>query len=112
MILADVAHARAGDKGALVNVSVILFDQADYAWLEAVLTADRIRAHLGDLVDGPVTRYALPGIGAFNFVFARPRGQSVTRSLRLDAHGKSTSSLVLAMVLPDVPPPTTLHVGD
>lgn len=103
MILADVAHARAGDKGTRINVSVILFDPADYAWLADVLTAARVRAHLGDLADGSVTRYALPNIGAFNFVFARPRGQSVTRSLRLDAHGKSTSSLLLAMPLPDVP---------
>lgn len=103
MILADVAHSRAGDKGTIVNVSVIAFDPRDYAWLESVVTADRIREHLAGVADGPVTRYALPNLGAFNFVFTRRPGRSVTRTLDLDPHGKSLSSIVLAMPVPDRP---------
>ena len=101
MILADVAHGRAGDKGTIVNVSVIAFDSDDYSWLESVVTVDRLQAHLAGIADGAVTRYALPKLAAFNFVFARKPGQSVTRTLELDAHGKTLSSIVLAMVLPD-----------
>lgn len=103
MILADVAHGRTGDKGTVVNVSVILYDAADYAWLETVLTAARVGAWLGQVADGPVTRYALPRLGAFNFVFTRKPGESVTRTLALDPHGKTLSSLVMAMPLPDRP---------
>jgi hypothetical protein len=105
VILADVAHSRAGDKGTVVNISVIVFDQRDYAWIAAVVTADRVRTRLGPLVDGGVTRYELPTIGALNFVFTRMPGQSVTRTLELDAHGKTLSAVVLSMALPERPQP-------
>ena len=36
-----------------------------------------------------------------NFVMARPPGNSVTRTLALDAHGKSISSALLEMILLD-----------
>lgn len=100
MTLRDVAHSRTGDKGHLVNMSVIARDERDFSWLVEVVTAERVRAHLGSLVDGPVTRYLLPEIGAMNFVVSRGGGQSVTRTLALDAHGKSLSSALLEMPLP------------
>jgi hypothetical protein len=100
MTLRDVAHSRTGDKGHLVNMSVIARDERDFPWLVEVVTAERVRAHLGSLVDGPVTRYLLPEIGAMNFVVSRGGGQSVTRTLALDAHGKSLSSALLEMPLP------------
>lgn len=103
MILADLAHGRAGDKGTIINVSVIAFDPRDYSWIAEVVTADRVREQLGALVHGEVRRYELPTIGALNFVIARRPGQSVTRTLHLDAHGKALSSIVLAMPLPDRP---------
>ena len=101
MILRDVAHSRTGDKGTIVNLSVIAFDERDFPWLVEVVTAARVRAHLGKLVDGEVRRYLLPEIGAMNFVATRPAGQSVTRSLALDAHGKSLSAALLALPLPE-----------
>jgi hypothetical protein len=101
MILRDVAHSRTGDKGILVNVSLIAFDERDYPWLVEVVTAERVRDHLGQLIDGEVRRYLLPEIGAMNFVVSRPAGQSVTRALALDAHGKSLSSALLEMPTPD-----------
>jgi hypothetical protein len=106
MRLRDVAHSRTGDKGTLLNCSVITFDERDYAWLVAVVTAERVRQHLGSLIHGDVTRYLLPAVGAMNFVLSRPPGHSVTRTLALDAHGKTLSSLLLEMELPDRP-----HVG-
>ncbi|ODS59624.1 MAG: hypothetical protein ABS36_01490 [Acidobacteria bacterium SCN 69-37] len=101
MILRDVAHSRTGDKGTIVNLSVIAFDERDFPWLVEVVTAARVREHLGTLVDGEVRRYLLPEIGAMNFVATRPAGQSVTRSLALDAHGKSLSAALLALPLPE-----------
>jgi hypothetical protein len=103
MRLRDVAHSRTGDKGTLLNCSVITFDERDYAWLVAVVTAERVRQHLGSLIHGDVTRYLLPAVGAMNFVLSRPPGHSVTRTLALDAHGKTLSSLLLEMELPDRP---------
>ena len=40
-------------------------------------------------------RYELPNISALNFVMDEALGGGVTRSLALDAHGKSLSSALL-----------------
>jgi hypothetical protein len=101
MRLSTLAHGRAGDKGRVVNVSVIAFDARDFARLEREVTAHRVRAHLAGAIVGEVRRYALPQLGALNFVMTRAAGDSVTRSLALDAHGKSLSALVLDLELPE-----------
>jgi len=49
---------------------------------------------------GDVVRYELPQLGAFNFVLAGALGGGVTRSLALDAHGKSLSSALLELEIP------------
>ena len=54
-----------------------------------------IEALFDGIVHGDVTRYELPHLGALNFVMTRALGGGVTRSLALDAHGKSLSSLLL-----------------
>lgn len=101
MTLGEVAHSRSGDKGVLVNCSVIAYHQRDYAFLEDVVTPERVKAHLTGLIHGDVVRYLLPALGAMNFVVWRTPGDSVTRTLALDPHGKSISSALLEMVLPD-----------
>ena len=98
--LRDLAHGRAGDKGTRVNLSVIAFDAADYPRLAREVTAERVRAHLVELIDGPVLRYELPQLGALNFVIERPRGGGVTETLALDPHGKSLSSALLELEIP------------
>ena len=96
MTLRDIAHSRAGDKGVIVNVSVIAFDPQQYPTIERHVTADRVREHLAGLAER-VVRYELPHLGALNFVVWRVSGDSVTRSLALDAHGKSLSSALLTL---------------
>jgi hypothetical protein len=97
--LRAIAHSRTGDKGELVNVSVIAFDPADYPVLARAVTAERVRAHLDGIIVGEVMRYELPALGALNFVMRRTSGDSVTRTLALDPHGKSLSSALLDMEL-------------
>jgi hypothetical protein len=93
--LRDIAHARTGDKGETCNISLIAFDARDYPRLRDAATPDRVKAHFAGIVRGDVTRYELPHVGALNFVMTRALGGGVTRSLALDAHGKSLSSLLL-----------------
>jgi hypothetical protein len=100
MRLRTIAHGRAGDKGRRVNLSVIAFDAADYARIAAAVTADRVAAHLADLIEGPVVRYELPHLGALNFVLERPPGGGVTETLALDPHGKSLSAALLELEIP------------
>jgi hypothetical protein len=95
MTLRDIAHARAGDKGETCNISLIAFDGRDYPRLVREVTPKRVQDHFAGLVQGTVTRYELPRLGALNFVLTRALGGGVTRSLALDAHGKSLSSLLL-----------------
>jgi hypothetical protein len=97
--LRDIAHARTGDKGDTCNISLIAFDRRDYPRLLASATPDRVKALFAGLADGPVMRYELPQLGALNFVITRALGGGVTRSLALDAHGKSLSSLLLNLEL-------------
>ena len=97
MLLRDIAHARAGDKGDISCISVIAYDPADYPRLECDITAERVRAHFEGIVRGEVRRYALPGIAALNFVLEDALGGGVTRSLALDAHGKCLASRMLEL---------------
>ncbi|MGJ4887328.1 AtuA-related protein [Bradyrhizobium sp. HKCCYLRH3099] len=95
MKLRDIAHSRTGDKGDMSNISVIAYDSKHYPLLLAEVTAERVRAHFAGIVQGGVVRYELPNIAALNFVMSRALGGGVTRSLALDAHGKSLSSALL-----------------
>lgn len=95
MKLREFAHARTGDKGNLINISVIAYRESDYPVLVREVTVERVRGLLDPLIEGVVERYCVPGLGALNFVLRRPPSESVTRSLRLDAHGKSLSFALL-----------------
>jgi hypothetical protein len=101
MKLRELAHARTGDKGNVSNISVIAHEPGDYAFLAEHVTAERVKAHFAEMVQGRVERYELPGIGALNFVLHAALGGGVTRSLSLDPHGKSLSSSLLEMDVPD-----------
>jgi hypothetical protein len=95
--LYDLAFGRAGDKGNIANVSVIARSSAAYQELKAKATAARVKAHLGALVAGPVVRYELDNLEALNFVLHGALDGGATRSLRLDALGKSLAGAVLYM---------------
>ncbi len=95
MKLREIAHSRTGDKGNTSNISVIAYDERHYPHLLEHVTAARVKAHFAGVVQGEVTRYELPNIAALNFVMTNTLGGGVTRSLALDAHGKSLSSALL-----------------
>ena len=101
MKLRELAHARTGDKGDTTQISVIAYDLGDFAFLAEHITAQRVKAHFANTVKGTVTRYELPNLGALNFVMEHALAGGVTRSLALDAHGKSLSSLLLDIEVPD-----------
>lgn len=100
MLLREIAHARAGDKGNVSNISVIAYDQKDFPLLEQHVTAERVKAHLSEIVQGDVARFVLPSIGALNFVLQEALAGGVTRSLALDAHGKTLSFAILSLDIP------------
>lgn len=99
MKVRDIATARSGDKGNRATLSVIARDPADYPLLERVLTAERVQAHYRGVVHGSVQRYSLPHLGALHFVMNDALGGGVTRSLALDAHGKTLGFAILDVSL-------------
>jgi hypothetical protein len=103
MKLRTIAHSRSGDKGTIVNVSLIVFEPQHYPLIVREVTADRVKAHFSELARGHVVRYELPLIGALNFVIHGVVGGGVTRTLALDPHGKSLSSALLEMDLDEAP---------
>jgi hypothetical protein len=102
MLLHEIAHCRAGDKGNMATLSIFPRDEADYSLLVRELTAERVRSHLSEHIAGSVVRYELPGLCALHFVCQIIDG-GVTTSLALDTHGKSLSSRLLSLILENNP---------
>jgi hypothetical protein len=99
--LREIAHARAGDKGDTAILSVFPLDDDHYEWLVAHVTADGVKRHLADFISGEVVRYEIKSICGLQFVCAHALAGGVTTSLALDSHGKSLSSRLLGMPVPD-----------
>ena len=97
MQLRELAHARTGDKGSVISISLIARRDNYFEILKEQVTAEFVTAHFSDLVDRPVLRYEIPHLSALNFVLYRPENQAVTRSLALDAHGKCLASALLGL---------------
>ncbi|NTV46667.1 MAG: hypothetical protein HGB11_09170 [Chlorobiales bacterium] len=97
--LFQLAHGRSGDKGDTVNVGVIARDPAYYDILRRELTPEVVKRHFGSMVEGAVERFEMPNIGALNFLLHHALGGGGTRSLKLDAQGKTYAAALLRMEL-------------
>jgi hypothetical protein len=97
--LLDIAHTRSGDKGDMANCGVIALRPEWYPLLVRELIVDRVRAHYGDLIDGPVDRFELPNLNALNFLLHGALDGGGTLSLKTDAQGKVVSTAMLRLVL-------------
>ena len=94
------AHGRAGDKADLLNISVIAREACDFDHLVVHVTETLVAKALAPRGQAQVTRYILPRLAAMNFVISGVMDGGVNRSLHIDRHGKSLSSLVLDSEVP------------
>jgi hypothetical protein len=97
----ELAHARAGDKGNTSSISVIAYDDAAWKVIRHALTTELVMLAFSHLGAGAVRRYEVESLRALNFVIPNVLAGGVTRSLRLDPHGKTLSALMLCIELPD-----------
>jgi hypothetical protein len=97
VMLREIAHARAGDKGDRSNVSVWVYEMRHFAAVQAQLTPERLSREFGRLLRGPIRRYELADLGGLNFVMDQALEGGVNESLNLDSHGKSWSFLLLGL---------------
>ncbi len=95
--LIRIAHGRSGDKGSRCNVGIIAREPRFFDVIAGEVTAKRVRAHLARFVQGEVRRYALPGIGAFNYVLEDALGGGGMASLRNDPLGKAMAQHLLTL---------------
>ncbi|HET9211198.1 MAG TPA: hypothetical protein VFR03_12405 [Thermoanaerobaculia bacterium] len=100
--LAEIAHARSGDKGDASNVGLIAQTPELYEVIRAQVTAERVKEHFREVCRGPVQRYELPNILALNFILHDSLGGGGTESLKNDAQGKTHAQGLLQMEI-DLP---------
>ncbi|MCP1845912.1 hypothetical protein ACVIHI_008624 [Bradyrhizobium sp. USDA 4524] len=95
--LIRLAYGRSGDKGDTSNIGLIARRPEYLPLLRAEVTAARVAEWLGHLVEGPVTRYDLPGFDAMNFVCESALDGGGMASLRNDSLGKGMAQILLTM---------------
>ena len=95
---------RSGDKGDISDLALFADDEAAYEAIREAVTAERVKAHFGDLVLGTVQRYEARNVLALKFVMHEALGGGAPRSLRADNLGKTLGAALLRMEI-DVPDP-------
>lgn len=93
--LALLAYGRSGDKGNTSNIAIIARHPSYLPLLEAALTPAAVKAWLAHLVEGPVARYAVPGMHALNFLLDGALDGGGPSSLRPDPMGKGMAQQLL-----------------
>lgn len=94
--LVDIAHARAGDKGDTSILMIAPYSPADYASVERACTAAAVAAHFAVPVQA-VTVLANPSLLALTIVIRGLLDGGVTRSGRIDPHGKTIAAHLLEL---------------
>ena len=95
--LVELAHARSGDKGDLVNIGLIANRPEDYPILVREVTAERVKEHFVGVCKGAVERFELPNLGALNFLLHEALDGGGTVALKADPQGKTYSTALLRM---------------
>ncbi len=109
-LLHEIAHARAGDKGNRLNVSVVAYHPELWPLLSQV-TVERVHALFRHRGATHVARYELPLLYALNFVIDEVLEGGVNGSLGLDIHGKTQSFRVLSLEV-EVPGPLLARLAE
>ena len=91
-----VAGSRSGDKGGNANLGLFVRSAEAYAWLDELLTVDRLRELLPEAADLQIDRYPLPNIWSINFLIHGILQEGVAASTRQDGQAKSLGEWVRA----------------
>jgi hypothetical protein len=96
MQLKELCLARSGDKGDMANIGLIARNKPVYDYLKQYFTADKVKFIFGDMCKGEVIRYELDNLLALNFLLEKSLDGGGTKSLMIDAQGKTYASALLA----------------
>ena len=95
MRVGDIAVGRAGDKGDILDLTLVANDEASYALLAARLSADAVREALNRVVPGPVQRFEIPGLRALKYVAPQALAGGVYATLRPGLHWQKAAIWLL-----------------
>jgi len=93
--LREICLARSGDKGDTVNVGVLARSEEIYQYLKHDLSAKKVKNMFGGLTKGKVTRFEIDNLLALNFLLEESLDGGGTKSLMIDAQGKTFASALL-----------------
>ena len=101
--LIDICLARSGDKGDTANIGVLARSPEAYEFLRDTLTAQWVKDHFSELCHGKVIRYEVDNLLGFNFLLEQSLGGGGTKTLRIDAQGKTFAQALLdqKMIIPE-----------
>ena len=94
--LGEIASVRTGDKGNTCILALVPFEANDFAQLAHLLDARKIAEHFGNTLDN-VTIHELEYLSAFTIVIRNQLDGGVTKSRRVDRHGKTLGSHLLEL---------------
>jgi hypothetical protein len=97
--LADIAHARSGDKADWVDFGLFAWNAPGYAVLEREVTVQRVQAHFAPWLPGRVECWLLPNILAIKLVLHDALQGGGARNLRMDNLGKAMAAALLRMTI-------------
>ena len=100
MKVCDIATGRSGDKGDVLDLTIVAYDVVGYERLSRMLTAERVATILARVAPSPVDRYEMPKLRALKFVAPRALPGGVQASLHAGLHWqKAAASLLLELEL-------------
>jgi hypothetical protein len=97
--LADISHARSGDKADWVDFGLFAWNAAGYAVLAREVTAASVQAHFAPWMGGEVECWPLPNILAIKLVLHDALQGGGARNLRMDNLGKAMAGALLRMTV-------------
>jgi hypothetical protein len=95
MRVGEIASGRAGDKGDILDLTLVAYDAAGYERLERALSARYVAEMLGRVVPGGVERYELPRLRALKFVAPNALPGGVQASLHAGLHWQKAAIWLL-----------------
>lgn len=91
----EICLARSGDKGDTANIGVIARSQEVYKFIKNYLTDFFIKEIFSEFCKGEVKRYELDNLCALNFLLEKSLDGGGTKSLMIDAQGKTFAQALL-----------------
>ena len=95
--LIALAYGRSGDKGDNANIGIFARRPEYEPILDAEVTEEAVARYFAHRIEGPVTRWRLPGIKGFNFLLRKALGGGGMASLKADPLAKAFAQMLLDM---------------